>query len=135
MKYSKIVALVPGTEHFDEAVVNEGVWLTASHLNNIEAALTTSADADAEIETMRGKIDGLVDTAVNAASTIKTQSARIVELDNEVAVLSAKPSGNGSKLFSTKDEVAGDAPVIPSYLDENDPINQFADSKMRKKKS
>lgn len=134
MKYSKILALVPLGEHFDESAVNEGVWLTVGHLNIIEVALNSNEGTAAEIETMTGKIDALEGAAVYSSATVNTQAARIVELEAEVAVLSGKPSGNGSVLVTTKDELAGDKTPVPSYLDDNDPINQFADSKMRKKK-
>ena len=136
MKYPKIVAQVPAGEHFDDSAVNEGVWLTVAHLNNIEGAFDSITGSEEKVGELTVQIDGLVDTAVKDAATIRTQSARIVELEATVEKLEAKPSGNGSVLRAgAKDDSAEGNVGTPSYLDPNDPINQFADSKMRKRKS
>lgn len=122
-------------------VVDGGFLLGEEALNNIEANLISSAEFNFKInqvsqknDSLNTQIDALINTAVKDSATIRTQSARIVELEAKVAELGGKPSGNGSVLISKKDEVAGDKAATPSYLDDNDPINQFADSKMRKRK-
>ena len=143
MKYPQLSAVVPQGEHFDDSVVNEGVWLTAAHLNNIEAALSTNAELDttmnSAIATMTGQIDGLVDTAVKDAATIRTQSARIVELEATVEKLEAKPSGNGSVLIAgAKDDSAegnvGNEGRLPRFDDPAHPGNQSAKMFERTKK-
>lgn len=101
MKYPKITALVPEAEHFDEAVatVNEGIYLTAAHFDNIEAALASSEQSIAEANTARQTAEdalataqaslqtaenSLADANANASTTaaaLEAANARIAELE------------------------------------------------------
>lgn len=94
MKYPKITALVPEGEHFDEAVatVNEGIYLTASHFEGIEAALATAdqaiADANTERQTAldaltvaQAELESAQANVTASAEALATANARIAELE------------------------------------------------------
>jgi chromosome segregation ATPase len=144
MPYTRIISLVPDGEHFDASAIGEGVWLSTGHLNSIESSLEQNGAAfetsEATIKTLNEEMaiaNTSLETAVSELgeknTTIQTQSARITELEAQVAALGKAPSGSGSTLVVEKDETVDKAPV-PSYLDENNPANQYADKRISKKK-
>jgi hypothetical protein len=144
MPYSRITALVPAGEHFDESAVNEGVHLTVGHVSAIENALDASATAAAGHKTAMDALNKkLEDQALQAQQAvaaqkeaeknladankkIETHEARIVELEEQVDL----EENGGAELPGTKkkaDKTAGKAKV-PFHLDANNPINALADS-------
>jgi len=74
MKFSKISALVPTGEPFDEKAVNEGVWMSEAHLDGIENALSLAETAASEAATTL--------EAVNAS--LAEKNASLVTLTEEV---------------------------------------------------
>jgi hypothetical protein len=66
-------------------------------------------------------------------TTIQTQSARITELEAQVAALGKAPSGSGSTLVIEKDETVEEKPA-PSYASDNNPANAWVDRQLRNKK-
>lgn len=72
MKYPLLASLVPNGEYFDEsAIVNEGGFLSVTHLDAIEKAMSDNAaivqDVNEQLST--------------ANSTIEQHTARITELE------------------------------------------------------
>jgi chromosome segregation ATPase len=144
MPYTRIISLVPDGEHFDASAIGEGVWLSTGHLNSIENSLEQNGAAfetsEATIKTLNEEM-AIANTALETAvselgeknTTIQTQSARITELEAQVAALGKAPSGSGSTLVVDKDETV-DKAAVPSYLDESNPANQYADKRISKKK-
>lgn len=112
MEYPQLTALVPQGEHFDSSAINEGVYLTEGHLNNIEASLAGQATVVAE---MQQQIDNAqaaateAQTALTAATeTNGTQAARITELENDlVAARQATPAAAFVEGAPEKDEHGG----------------------------
>ena len=119
-------------------VVDGGFLLGEQALNNIEAALTNTATlinsetaetiANFEIEIEAYKATGITATQIN-----QTLTNMIVDLEANIAAFGKKSSGTGTKIIGAADANTGEEQV-PSYLDDNSPINQFADLKMRKRK-
>jgi hypothetical protein len=140
MKFPKISALVPQGEHFDESAVNEGVWMSESHLSSIESALVTAETATAEtatqLETANASIVTLTEEVsaekINlstAQTTISTQAARIAALEAEVVALGQKPSGKGTNLPKEKDDSAEEVEK-PSYASDSNPANAWIDKQL-----
>lgn len=131
MEYPKLNSLVPQGEHFDESAINgEGVWLSTGHVNAIENFLASDEVAK-ELETANTTI-GTLNTKVSDLETAATKSAnRITELEGQVAELGKKSSGSGTKVVTKADEHVDKKPV-PSYLDDNNPANQFADKRIKR---
>lgn len=141
MKFPKLTALAPAGENFDETALNEGIWVTGSHLESVEAALAGSDIALQEVQTnleaataqvteSATKVTALEESAGSAATTIATQTARIAELEAENTVLGKKASGNGTPLGTRKDDSAEPAEV-PSYLDDSSPENAWFDKQVK----
>ncbi len=145
MTYKHIQALVPNGEHFDESgIINEGGFLSISHLDAIEQTLDTASpaleQANALIETQIATITELnesivtMQTASEAAATLATtQGARILALDAEVKELGKAPSGNGGSKLEVKEDTKPEG-VIPAYLDANEASNKWADEQMARRK-
>lgn len=130
---TSILALVPKGEHFDQALatVNEGIYLTEGHLQNIEDALTASesvndmvTDRDGQITRLQGEINDLEDASA-------TKDARIAELEQEVATLGKEPSGTGSSAGAPAADDSPEATKKPSYLADETPINQWVDKELK----
>src|SRR4051812_37446412 len=101
MEYTRITALVPDGEHFDASAMNEGIWLTVSHVNAIETSLEASGGAMAAMTTERDNRHQQLPQSQAAAQTAATQAqsdlqardAQIATLQTQVADLSKKPAG------------------------------------------
>lgn len=138
MKFQKISAAVPQGEHFDESAVNEGVWMSETHLTSIENALTVAETATAQVtaslETANASIENLntelatekenvtkltgekeaaeqkvTDQAAEHATAIAAKDAEIATLQAEVARLGKNPSGTGSTVVTQEDEKPDEA--------------------------
>lgn len=144
MSYPKILAAVPTGEHFDESAVNEGVWLSATHLSSVEAALTEAETVTTAAENTLTLKEEELATATASLATAETdksalqtslaeKEATIATLQAEVVALGKQPSGTGSSLGKSKDE-GSEAVPVPSYLSDENPINQWADKHLPKKK-
>jgi chromosome segregation ATPase len=142
MKYPRVKELVPENEHFDESAVNEGVWLSQNHLNNVEESLQESSTAidavqsnlDAANNTiteLNETISTLNDTVTANEQTISERDATIAALETRVTELGGQSSGKGTNLSIKQDEESNNKK--PSYLDDNNPINSWADKKVKRK--
>ena len=90
MEYTNIISLVPQGEHFDPTAMNEGVWLTETHIGAIENMLVsnaagTSAVADAAVS-QANEIVSLTDQ-LNASKQLVTEldatiAAQVIEIAN-----------------------------------------------------
>ncbi len=136
MKYPQLNSLVPAGEHFDESAINEGVYLTSGHLNSIETQLADHAGAleavNVQLTEANASVTTLSETATANATTIQTQAARIVELEEQVVKLGAGASGTGSVIkpageTEVKEERTNDTGK-PAYDSADHPANRFADS-------
>ncbi len=142
MKYPRLNELIPEGEHFDESAVNEGVWLTVTHLNNIEESLSQSttaieavennlAVANNNISELEKTVNDLQKSVNDANQTITKNNSTIAALQAKITELGGQSSGNGTTLLIQQDEA--ESSKEPSYLDDNNPINSWADKKLRKK--
>lgn len=136
MKLVKVLTLVPETEHFDPelATVNEGIYLTEGHLQNIEDALAGNesvsemvTEKDNQVTQLQGEVEAL-------ESNVATKEARIQELEQQVESLGKEPSGTGSTLTTSEDPNSDPKP-IPSYADDNHPLNKWVDEEMAYRRS
>lgn len=159
MKYPKINSLVPAAEHFDEsAIINEGGYLSIAHLTAIEknladsesgsiastAALNAAQEslaaatesltaANTKVEEQTATITSLQSEVATAKTTNETQAARITALEAEVAALGAEESGKGTTIITDpKLENDKSDKKVPSYLDDKNPANAWADKRLKK---
>jgi len=142
MKYPNVSALVPEGEHFDESAVNEGVWLTAAHLNHIEQSLGANNSAVAQLET---QLQAANNTAaqlheqLNARPTqesLDAANATIATLQEQVKTLGKQSSGKGTSLTPVGQEKTegGEGKVI-TLNDAEHPVNQAASAWLNGKKN
>jgi len=131
MKYPKVSALVPEAEHFDESAVNEGVWLTAAHLNNIEQALTAPAQEVADLQQQlqaANDANAQLQEQMNARPTqesLDAANATIATLQEQVKTLGGQSSGNGTHVapvVEEKHDGGGESGKL-SITDEDHPLN------------
>lgn len=135
MEYTRITALVPDGEHFDASAMNEGIWLTVSHVNAIETSLEAAGGALATMTTERDNVQQQLAQSQTAAQTAATQAqsdlqardAQIATLQTQVADLSKKPASEFLTTTRAEDPKTGNAGT-PSYADDNNPLNRLADS-------
>lgn len=129
---TRILTLVPKNEHFEPslATVNEGIYLTEAHLQNVEDALAGNeslneivTEKDSQVTQLQGEVESL-------ESSVATKDARIAQLEQEVATLGKQPSGAGSTLTSKEDPNSDPKPVA-SYASDESPINQWFDKEKR----
>lgn len=140
MAFEKTLASAKATEF---AVTDEGFLLSEDELNNVEASLATIDEAiaatvalneaHATIEALNVTVAELTGERDIAQGAITVNMTRIQELQEQVTALGKEPSGKGTVLTSTEDEHEEEGTKPPSYLDENNPINQFADKRVRRK--
>ena len=140
MKFQKIAGLVPEGEHFDEsAIVNEGGFLSVAHLNAIENALVDTEgleQANASIVELSNERDTAVqelatatENLTTAQETITIRDARIAELEVQLAEFTKQPSGDGTVLHTTGDNVntgANEKPAKKGLLNPEHPLNVAA---------
>lgn len=81
--FPNVLSVVPEGEHFTEEALNEGVWLTASHLQAIETTLATAQKANLGIVALQS---GLTKTE----QSLETANARIKVLETENATLKSE---------------------------------------------
>lgn len=136
MKLVKVLTLVPKTEHFDPqlATVNEGIYLTEGHLQNIEDALAGNdsmsemvTEKDNQVTQLQGEVEAL-------ESDVATKETRIQELEQQVESMGKEPSGIGSALTTNEDPNSDPKPV-PSYADDNHPLNKWVDEELEYRRS
>jgi uncharacterized protein (DUF3084 family) len=105
--------------------LNEGLWITAEALQNMEnnlAAHAAQVDAlNATIAENSAAIEAANATIASNNETIIANNARIAELESEVAKLKAGPAATLTTTTSDKDDVGANS-VIGS-----DPINAEAE--------
>lgn len=137
MKYPQLNSLVPATEHFDESAINEGVYLSIAHIDSIEQTLagssTLQAGLDETIATHAATIASLTGEKETAEKELTVNATRIKELQDQVAALSGESSGKGTVISTKADEQNNEDKEVPSWMDDSNPSNQFADKRLKKK--
>lgn len=112
MEYANVIAAVPAGESFDASAVNEGVWLSVAHLDNVEAALAGNAsyvaESQATIAALTATGAELVTSNSAAAQTIAERDATIAAQAAEIATLKAAPAGNMQQTSKEKDDLGND---------------------------
>jgi hypothetical protein len=130
---TSVLALVPQGEHFDQtlATVNEGIYLTEGHLQNIEDALTASESVNDMVTERDGQITTLQGEIADLESAAATKDARIAELEQEVATLGKEPSGTGSTARAPAADPSPEDTKKPSFLSDDTPINKWIDKELK----
>lgn len=94
MEYTNITSLVPEGEQFDSTAVNEGVWVTEAHLQNVENSLaenaTAIADHTAALENLNGQLTAANTATETAEGSLVTANDTIVAKDAEIQRLNAR---------------------------------------------
>lgn len=94
MEYTNITSLVPEGEQFDSTAVNEGVWVTERHLQNVENRLldnvTEIAASQEQINGLTEKLEDQALQAQQAVSELATANETIATKDTEIARLNAR---------------------------------------------
>lgn len=134
MEYTNIIAAVPQGESFDPTAVNEGVWVSQAHLNNIETVMANGAAANATLKT---QFDSAVLRAEQAetnvdtsAATIEALNATIAEKDAEIATLKAAAAATVQKTTKENDDLGdGKATVESEITKEAQKLRAIRDAK------
>ena len=134
MKYTRIAAALGWEETPDN---QEGLFLQPEEAATLDAALGNDnaealATANETITTLNGEISNLKTAATAAAENETRLNNRIAELEAENAELGKESSGNGTVVTTTEDVITGTGKT-PSYLDDTNPINSWADQRMKRK--
>lgn len=109
--FENIISKVPQGEHFDASAINEGVWLSIAHLNNVEQSLAENADAfkavaddrDAQALAAQQANEELI--AANASHAANAET--ITALQNEIAELKKGPAGTFTNTTKDADDLGG----------------------------
>lgn len=116
-------------------VTDEGFLLSEEQLNHVEVALATIDNTEIIVTKLNAANEKVheLETAL-AAAQINEQAlgGQLITLQAEVVRFGKQPSGTGSNVAGSAIET--DAALVPNYLDDNSPINQYADKHMKKKK-
>lgn len=136
MEFNNLVALVPQGEHFDQsAIINEGVFLSLGHVNNIEAALGASAEAiaaaQANVDASQLLVSEANEALNNANVTIGERDATIAELNQQIATLKAAPAAPITTTAKEKDEVEGKQVVESDITKEANRLRALRDGKKK----
>lgn len=110
MEFPQLTALVPSGEHHDFTALNEGIWLSAGHIANIENALATAATNATTATTATVDLQQQLQTANDSLTAANT---RISELEGEVSGLKKQPHGSFQATTSTQDK-----PPVASVKEE-----------------
>ena len=133
MKYSAVCALLGFENGFESTT--EGVHLQEAHIEKINTALTTYNQLQADHTALQA-------TATADANKVTILTQQVTALTEERDGLRAKAdnlgrqsSGSGSSLVVEKDDNSNTTAKskVPSYLDPNNPLNQEADKRQRRK--
>ena len=101
MEYTHIINLVPQGEHFDPSAVNEGVWVTETHLGAIENSLISNAtgtsaiqeasnEKDQQIQSLTDQLNGQKQIVTDRDATIAAQAIEIANLKAGAAKRAAR---------------------------------------------
>lgn len=143
MEYTRINALTPEGEFFQSEALNEGIWLSVGHLNALESQLETDMVTTEQLRKQNSNLDAqlaamtdMMQRENEAAATLRTENQkyaqRIVELEAQVTILGQQPSGPGTTV-EVKEDPISNAEGVPSYLRDDNPINVWIDSKLKKR--
>ncbi len=137
MAFEKTLVAAKATEF---AVTDEGFVLSEDQLNNVEAsiaagenAIAAQAESTVQINTLTEEISTLTNERNAAQDELTVNSTRIAELQDQVAALGGESSGKGTVISIKEDEQNADDRGTPSWMDDNNPSNQFADKRLKKK--
>jgi hypothetical protein len=113
MEYTNIISLVPQGEHFDPTAMNEGVWLTETHIGAIEnklasGATASTAMADAAVA-QANEIVSLTDQLNASRQVITERDATIAAQAAEIAKLKAGPAAEPKTTKKEGDDLNGPA--------------------------
>ncbi len=125
---------MPPGETFDEKAVNEGIWMTATHLDAIEASLQSRSSLESSNQTLTESIGTLTREIADMKEKNDRKKEKIKELEGRIEELNSKPSGTGTPLETREDPKIKEKNE-PSYSNSESPINKWADSKLRRKKT
>jgi len=118
MEYTNIINLVPAGEHFDASAVNEGVWVSVAHLNNIENTLVeASIKVDESTEQNRLAIENLEAANLSvqqATAAMEEKDNTIASLQQQIEILKAGPAAAIQQTAKEKD----DQPQAPAFESE-----------------
>lgn len=129
MEYKHILSLVPQGEDFDASAINEGVWLSTGHLNNIENAGLKADGLSDSLSAANAELTGVKTKNAEQATQIEKDAATIAALQTQVKELGAKPSGQGSTVTAPAvTEVKPEAADGVKFDSAEHPANKFADS-------
>jgi len=138
MAFEKTLAAANATEF---AVTDLGFILSEESLNNIEASLATIETASitaSELITANATIterDSTIATLnadnARALETSIATTTQIKGLQDQIIALGKTPSGKGT-VITVKEDIVTELAPIPSYLDDSNPANQFADKRIKR---
>lgn len=141
MAFEKTLVAANATEF---AVTDLGFTLSEESLNNIEASLATietasiSASelitANATIAVRDATIATLIADNAIARETSTATADQIKGLQDQITALGKTPSGKGT-VITVKEDIVTEQASVPSYLDDSNPANQFADKRIKRHQS
>ena len=102
MELTNVIAAVPEGEHFDATAVNEGIWVSQTHMAAIESKLAENASKVSGLEEQLGTanadhataVDALNGQLATAQETINANAQTIADLQAEIATLKASAAGD-----------------------------------------
>jgi len=108
MEFNHIIALVPEGEYFDASAVNEGVWVSTAHLNNIEASLANAGtlvqQANDQVTATLALLDDAALASQQQADVIAAKDETIASLTAEIATMKQQPAAPITQTVKEKDE-------------------------------
>lgn len=128
MAFEKTMAAAAATEF---AVVDGGFLLTEENLNSLETAFAASETNTALVATQATELQTLQTALQENQTALATANTRIIALQDEVKILGAADSGDGTALVVEKD-LNNNPKKVPSYLDPNSAINKAAANSLRR---
>ena len=126
-----MTALVPDGEYFDSTALNEGIWLTAGHVNAIEQALEGNAGTITQLtgerDTARQELAAANTAATQATNDLATANSTITAQQAEIATLKKGPASAFTNTTSGEDPETGKKAEVPFHASDENPANQLAD--------
>lgn len=102
MELTNVIAAVPEGEHFDATAVNEGIWVSQTHMAAIESKLAENAGKVSGLEEQIRKdaakhsedIQAIGSQLATAQETITANAQTIADLQAEIATLKASAAAD-----------------------------------------
>ena len=132
MEYTHVKALVPEGEPFDSSAVNDGVWLSQTHLANIDKVLGENATAVANLNSglteTETKLNAAVDAHKVTEESLSAANQTIADKDQEIAKLQDKVTALENKTEDPKQTSTDADKTGNSAKTWDNPMNRLADS-------